>query len=226
MTIKVQDYKLLEDYKKEQQERAEKLMQYQQDAQGARARLHELQTQYEHTFTQSVKDGKDATAELAKIDDDIALQKEVVARRERDLRLAHQAMPDTKITSVDVVEQYKPQFVDKVQAEFVAKVEPKLKMARDLILSAIEDSREYNAAYTGTHEEIRDLVKSNHSSGKTQYYMTQTHPIDEAPIMRARGATGAVRKVLEQVSQFTHGQRPHDYDYVEQAPKTTEKDGI
>ena len=68
MTIKIHDYKLLEDFKKEQRERSEKLMQYQQDAQGAQARLVELKTQYEYTFTQSVKEGKDATAELEKID--------------------------------------------------------------------------------------------------------------------------------------------------------------
>lgn len=225
MTIKVHAYKLLEDYKKEQRERAEKLSQYQKDAEGARARLNELQTQYEYTFTQSVKEGKDATAQLAKIDDDIALQKEVVARRERDLRLAHQAMPNTKIDSVEVVEQYKPQFVGDVQSEFISKVEPKLKLARDLILSAIEDGKEYSSAYGDTHEQVKELVTANHSAGKTRYIMSQVHPIDEAYLMGARGTTSAVYKVLEQVSQFTYGQKPHDYQYVEQAPKTTEKAG-
>lgn len=225
MTIKIHDYKLLEDFKKEQRERSEKLMQYQQDAQGAQARLVELKTQYEYTFTQSVKEGKDATAELEKIDRDIEVQHEVVARRERDLRLAYQAIPETKISSVDVVDQYKPQFGDKIQAEFVAKVEPKLKLARDLILSAIEDGREYSGAYTDTHQEIKELLTANHAAGKTRYIMSQSHPIDEAPLMSSRGATSAVRELLEQVSQFTHGQRPSDYKYIDQAPKTKEKEG-
>ena len=219
----IKDYKMLEDYKKEQAERTKVLAQYQYDFDAARGRLNELQTQYELTFTQSVKEGKDAKSELAKLDDMIALQKEVVARRERDLHLAHRAMPHTKISSVDVVAQYKPQFVDKVQSEFVSKVEPKLTLARDLILSAIEDGKEYSSAYYDTHEQIRELVKSNHSSGKTSYIMSQVHPIDDAYLIGELGTTKAVYKVLEQISQFTYGQRPHDYEYIEQAPKTTEK---
>ena len=89
MTIKEHEFKLLQDYRKEGAERAAKRLQYQTNLESARARLSELQTQYEHTFTESVKHGTNATAQLDKIDGDIALQKEVVARRERDLALAH-----------------------------------------------------------------------------------------------------------------------------------------
>src|SRR5690606_39074894 len=151
MTIKIHAYKLLEDFKVEQRERAEKLTQYQQDAEGARARLNELQTQYEITFTRSVKEGTDVTAELLTIDQDIETQREVVTRRERDLRLANQAMPDTKISAVDVVARYKPDFADGVRSEFEELVNPKLQLARDLILSAIVDGKEYSAAYQPLH---------------------------------------------------------------------------
>lgn len=229
MTIKIQDYKLLEDFKKEQHERATKLEQYSLDAQAARARLTELQTQYEITFTRSVKEGTDASAELLKIDQDIEVQREVVARRERDLRLAHQAMPETKISSVDVVARYKPDFADGVRTEFEELVNPKLQLARDLILSAIVDGKEYSAAYQPIHEEIAEHVKGNHKRGLTPHIMLQNHPTDNARIHNAVGVVSGVRKVLEEVSQFTHGQKPHDYTYIDVAPtvktKTTAKDG-
>ncbi|MEK4081583.1 hypothetical protein [Solibacillus sp. FSL K6-1126] len=229
MTIKIQDYKLLEDFKAEQHERAEKLAQYSIDLQAARARLTELQTQYEVSFTRSVKEGTDISAELAKIDDDIALQKEVVARRERDLRLAQQAMPDTKISPVEVVARYKPDYADGVRKEFEELVNPKLQLARDLILSAIVDGKEYSSAYQPIHQEIAEYVKGNHKQGLTQHIMLQNHPTDNAKIHKAVGVVSGVRKVLEEVSQFTHGQVPYDYKYIDVAPtvktKTTEKVG-
>ncbi|WP_336046769.1 hypothetical protein [Solibacillus ferritrahens] len=229
MTIKVHDYKLLEDFKAEQTERAVKLTQYQQDAEGARARLNELQTQYEITFTRSVKEGTDVTAELLKIDQDIETQREVVARRERDLVLVHQAMRNTKISPVDVVARYKPDFADGIRSEFEELVNPKLQLALDLILSAIADGKEYSAAYQPIHQEIDDHVKGNHKRGLTREIMLQNHPTDNARIHNAVGVTSGVRKLLEEVSQFTFGKTPHSYKYIDVAPtvktKTTEKAG-
>ena len=228
MAINVQEYQLLQEFKKEGVERAAKLGQYQADAESARARLAELQTQYEYTFTESVKSGTNATAQLAKIDDDIALQKEVVTRRERDLTLAHRSMPDTNISSVEVVQKYKSEFADGVQAEFEEKVNPKLQLAHNLILSCIDDQREYREAYKDIYREITDLVSANHRAGKTRYIMSQIHPTDHANIFHKNGAISGVRHVLEQVSQYTHGNTPNDYKYIDVAPKTvktTEKAG-
>ena len=227
MAIKVQEYQLLQDFRKEGAARAERLSQYQKDAASAHARLQELQTQYEHTFTESVKQGTDATAQLDKISDDIALQKELITRRERDLKLVHQAMPETIISSVEVVEKYKPEYADGVRVEFEDKVNPKLQLARDLILSCIDDHKEYSSAYNDIYREITDLVTANHQAGKTRYIMSQIHPTDSARVFGATGTISGVRKMLEQVSQYTFGQTPNDYKYIDVAPttNTTEKAG-
>ncbi|UED78278.1 hypothetical protein FH508_0012450 [Lysinibacillus sp. CD3-6] len=225
MAIKVQEYLLLQEFKREGAERAAKLLQFQKDAESARSRLRELQTQYEQTFTESVKHGTDATAQLVKIDDDIALQKEVVTRRERDLTLAHQAMPETIISSVEVIEKYKPEYADGVRAELEDKVNPKLQLARDLILSCIDDHKEYSSAYNDIYREITDLVTANHQAGKTRYIMTQIHPTDSAQVFGATGTISGVRKLLEQVSQYTFGNKPRDYKYIDVVPTTTEKVG-
>lgn len=221
MTIKTHEFKLLQDYKEEGAERAAKHLRYQTDLKNARARLSELQTQYEHTFTESVKHDTDATEQLAKIDDDIALQKEVVARRERDARLAHAAMPEGKISSVDVVDEYQNVFVPQVRAEYEPIVHAKLKMARDLLISCIIDHRDGEDAYGYLREEMVEISKANRYEGKTSGIMSIAHPTGTANVMWSQGAINGVREVYNQVSRFTHGNEPNDFEYIAEVPTKT-----
>ncbi|MDM5233505.1 hypothetical protein [Lysinibacillus pakistanensis] len=221
MTIKTHEFKLLQDYREEGAVRAEKHQQYQTDLANARARLSELQTQYEVTFTESVKQGTDATEQLTKIDDDIALQKEVVIRRERDARLAHAAMPEGKISSVDVVNEYVDVFVPKVRAEYEPIVDAKLKMARDLLISCIIDHRDGEDAYGYLREEIAEITRANRSQGKTSESPTIAHPTSTAKVMGRQGAIGGVREVINQISLFTNGHKPNDFEYIAEVPKKT-----
>lgn len=221
MTIKEHEFKLLQDYKEEGAERAAKHQQYQTDLESARARLRELQTQYEYTFTESIKHGTDATAQLAKIDDDIALQKEVITRRERDARLAHAAMPEGKISSVDVVNEYQNVFVPKVRSEYEPIVDAKLKMARDLLISCIIDHREGEDAYGYLREEMVEISRANRSQGKTSEVTAIEHPTGTAKVMRSQGAINGVREVYNQVSLFTHGHELNDFNYIAEIPTKT-----
>ncbi|MGA3675799.1 hypothetical protein [Lysinibacillus agricola] len=221
MTIKTHEFKLLQDYKEEGAERVAKRSQYQAELESARARLSELQTQYEYTFTESIKHGTDATAQLAKIDDDIVLQKDVVARRERDARLAHAAMSEGKISSVDVVNEYVDVFVPKVRAEYEPIVDAKLKMARDLLISCIIDHREGEGAYGYLREEIAEISRANRSQGKTREILLVNHPTGTAKVMRSQGAVSGVREVISQVSRFTHGHKPNDFEYIAEVPTKT-----
>ncbi|PJO43816.1 hypothetical protein [Lysinibacillus xylanilyticus] len=221
MTIKAHEFKFLQDYKEEGAERAAKHQQYQTDLESARARLRELQTQYEYTFTESIKHGTDATAQLAKIDDDIALQKEVITRRERDARLAHAAMPEGTISSVDVVKEYVDVFVPKVRAEYEPIVDAKLKMARDLLLSCILDHREGEDSYGYLREEMVEISKANRYQGKTSEIMAIEHPTRSAKVMRSQGAINGVREVFNQVSLFTNGHELNDFEYIAEIPTKT-----
>lgn len=221
MTFKVHEFQLLQDYREEGAEKAAKLSQYQADLTSACARLSELQAQYERMFTESIKHGTEATAQLDKIDRDIALQKEVVARRERDLSLAHAAMPEGTISSVDVVNEYKNVFVPHVRAEYEPIVQAKLKMARDLLLSCIIDHREGEDAYGHLREEIAEISRANRSQGKTDFIETIDHPTGTAKVMRRQGAVQGVREVMSQVSLFTHGHKPNDFEYIAEVPTKT-----
>ncbi|MCY9548326.1 hypothetical protein [Lysinibacillus xylanilyticus] len=221
MTIKTHEFKLLQDYREEGAERAAKHSQYQADLESARARLSELQTQYEFTFTESVKHGTDEIEQLAKIDDNIALQKEVVVRRERDARLAHAAMPEGTISSVDVVDEYRNVFVPQIRAEYEPIVHAKLKMARDLLISCIIDHREGEGAYGYLREEMVEISKANRYQGKTSVIMAIEHPTSVAKVMRSQGAINGVREVIDQVSLFTNGHKPSDFEYIAEAPTKT-----
>lgn len=55
--------------------------------------------------------------------------------------------------------------------------------------------------------------------------MTQIHPTDSAQVFGATGTISGVRKLLEQVSQYTFGNKPRDYKYIDVVPTTTEKVG-
>ena len=180
-----------------------------------------MQTQYEVTFTESVKQGTDATAQLTKIDDAIALQKEVVTRRERDARLAHAAMPEGTIASVDVVNEYQNVFVPQVRAEYEPIVHAKLKMARDLLISCIIDHRNGEDAYGYLREEMVDISMANRSQGKTNEIMSITHPTGTANVMWSQGAVSGVREVINQVSRFTHGYEPNGFEYIAEVPTKT-----
>lgn len=226
MTIKYHNFDFLDEFKKQGQDRAAKVEDYQKVLDEAKSRLTELTTMYELTFTQAIQKGKDATTKLQQIDDDIALQKEVVARRERDLQLAIAAAPTGEISSVDVERKYSLEFAPKVAAEFTDVVNPKLKLARDLLLSCIDDHREGQDNYDWLREEMNEMSRTNRYTGKTREIYAIMHPTTDTRCMgRPGGAMNGVREVLDQVAKYTHGIKPHDYKYVEQAPKLTEKDG-
>lgn len=226
MTIKNHDFTLLDEFKQQERNRALKVFEYQTSLDEAKARLAELGTQYEHTFTQAVAAGEDKTEELQKIDDNIALQKEVVARRERDYRLAVAAIPQGKLTTVDVVEKYTKEFVPMVSGEFDSVVNPKLRLARDLLISVIDDAREGDDLYNALHEELVEMSIKNRHTGKTSEITSLGHPTRSTKCLgRIGGAMNGVREVLDQVSKYTHGIKPYDYKYIEQAPKTNEKVG-
>lgn len=227
MAINVQNYKVLEDFKKGQAERSSKLLSYQEEVSKLRSRLFELQTQYELTFTKSVKTGKDATADLDKIDNEIKVTKEQLERKELDFTLFNRALEEAVITTVDVVAKYQSEFANVVQREFENKVNPKLQLARDLILSALDDRKEYMEAYDDTHEEVKEIMFSNRSSGKTDYITLLSHPVEYAKVFNRNGAISGVRELLDQVSKYTFGTIPSDYKYIEAAPtvKTNEKVG-
>lgn len=226
MAIKAHEFKLLQEYRNDGIERAAKLEQYQKDVECARARLSELQTQYEHVFTQSVAEGADVTVQLAKIDEDITLQKEVVARRERDFMLTRKVRDQPKITSVDVVDEFVNAFVPSVRAEYEPIVHTKLKMARDLLISCIIDHRQGEDTYRMLREEIAEMARTNRHTGKSAQLISPDHPTGTANVMESQGAIRGVRKVMEQVVLFTNGRKPTDFEYIAEVPKTnTKKDG-
>ncbi|WP_312507171.1 hypothetical protein [Lysinibacillus sp.] len=222
----IKTYELYEQFKKQGEERAEKLHQFQKAASEAKARLRELETQYDQTFMGAVSKGTDATAELDEIMRDIDLQKEVVARREREERLAREAMPAGEITSVDVVDRYVNEYVPQVREQFLPSIEHRLKIGRDLIISALCDGRDLQQDYNGISDIMKEMNLANHKAGKLETLGFAPHPIREATILGEHGITAAVSQALRDIAGVTHGMYPHNYDYLVEVPaKETKKKG-
>lgn len=222
--MKTFNYDLLDEYKKQNTERAHKLSFYQEAVTEAKSRLAELQTQYEYTFTQAVAKGEDKTAELAQIDDDIALQKEVVARRERDYNIASQALPVGEITSVDVVTKYRTEFIPKVQAEYKPIVQAKLDLARDLLKSALIDHHTMSNEYSELETELKEMSKANHSTGKTRYWEGTGHPTKNVDFYGRQGVPAAISELFQELVRYSlrASSVVQDVDadfYIDAAPK-------
>lgn len=220
------NYELYEQFKKQNEERAKRIHQYQKSAVEARSRLHELEAQYDHTFMQAVAKGEDAAVELDKITQDIELQKEVVARREREERLAQKAMPEGEITSVDVVNRYVDEYVPQVREQHLPSIESRLKIGRDLIISALCDGRDLQKEYDGISETMKELNLTNHKAGMLDDLGFAPHPIREAKILGEHGITAAVSQALRDIAGVSHGRYPHNYDYLAEVPaKDAKKKG-
>lgn len=217
-------FKIYEDYLKQHAARSEKLGAYQEAVETARHEAVKAKQQYEYFFTESIKSGKDDPARIAELDEKVDATQKALAKAERDHNLAHASLPDVEISSVDVAREFRDVYVPAVRQEIVPGIEAKLKLARDLILSAIEDGRAADIEYREITDAIKEVAKSNHQQGKTQYHEMVGHPTSEARVFGVQGGvTSAARKVLEDVSKFTFGSVPPDYEYVAKAPATTTK---
>lgn len=228
MTIKKHEFTKLTEYHEKHTQRAERLEQYQTAVTEAKANLNELQTQYEYTFTQAVQKGVDATADLQKIDEAISVQSEVILRRERDFSLAIQAIQGVELTMtpVEVVEEFCNEFKPMVEAEFTDITKPKLKLARDLIISAMIDHRDAKGHYDDIRIEIAELSRNNNWNGLTDGASVVPHPTDNAPLINRRlGVIKSVRSIIDDVYKQIEGMAILDFEYIDVAPKTKGKVG-
>lgn len=227
MTKEILNFDFLDEYKSQETVQAEARLEYQKATQAARAKVNELNAQYEEVFTSSLKGGKDATAELEAIQAQIDGAKVKVEMAERDERLARKAMQSGSITSVDVVAKYYKEYVPTVRAQHIPSLEDRVKIGRDLIISALEDGMTLQKEYDSDHDEIKDMMRANHSSGKANMLGMVQHPIRSARILKATGITSAVKLALSEIAKTTYGNFPYDYEYIAEAPqveKTTKKE--
>lgn len=219
-------FELYEQYQKQHAERSEKLGKYQSAIAIAKKELTTLQQQYEYFFTEAIKSGKDDSDKLAKLDDQIAQTQVKLEKVSRDNELASAALPDVEISSVDVVQQFINVYAPSVREANIPNIEARLKLARDLIISVIQDGRNIDDEYRDITDKVKEVSKENHSCGKTSDHKHVGHPTAETRVLGEIGGTiSGVRKVLSDVSRFTHGVTPHDFEYVEKAPEITKTKG-
>ncbi len=224
------NFELLDQFKEEHRERSTKLSEYHKTWDDAKSRLRELDKQYEHTFTESVGKGEDKTDELAKIDDEITLQKEIIARRERDYKLAAQALPAAEISPVQVVNAYRSEFCPIVQSEYVPTVQAKLDLARDLLKSALIDHHRIADRYDGLYEEMKEMSRVNKTVGRTRYIEGVIHPTKYFNFYGGQGVPAGISRLFEELRDYSGktSQIKQDIDadfYIPVAPKTTKKVG-
>lgn len=218
-------FETLEQYKQDHQQRADKLSEYQQAVTNAKARLSELQTKYEKTFTDAAKEGREVTKELDEIHSEIVKVNELVERATRDYKLAGAAIEYSKIDTVALVEEFNKEFTPKVNKEIQDTIEPKLLLARDLIFSAIKDYKAHEDIYEDTRKEVKRISDLNKETGKTKHFMGVASPGKSINILGKTGARDAVRHLLHDIQSYFNGYSVDEFEYIEKAPKISSKRG-
>lgn len=216
-------FETLEQYKKDHQQRADKLAEYRKAKIEAQAKVTELQAKYEKTFTDAAKEGREVVKELDEIHSEMVKASQMVERATKDYELAGAAIEHSKIDTVALVEEFNKEFTPKVNKEIQDIIEPKLLLARDLIFSAIADYKAHEELYEDTRKEVRQISDLNKETGKTKHFMGVASPGKSINILGKTGARDAVKQLLHDIQSYFNGYGVDEFDYIEKAPKITSK---
>lgn len=217
MTIKKLQFKPLEQYQKQNKEYSIKVAEQQAKLDEAKDAYQKATQAYEKAFTESIRTGKDATTELAKLDTEADDAKAAYEKAARDTSLALSAISKPDFDTVALVEQFRTGFTPQVKASVIPDVEERLKTARDMLISAMQDMRQADEDYQEVTEEVAKISRGNKERGLTRDYLYVSHPTTDATLLNQRGITNAVQKVFEDYNAALRGSLPYDFKYIKSA---------
>ncbi|WP_342540979.1 hypothetical protein MHI39_07290 [Heyndrickxia sp. FSL K6-6286] len=170
------EFELYEQYRKEQQTIKESHRQFMVREQEALEKYTELKHKYQRTLEESVKDGKDLTADLDKLDEEIQEAKKLYERRKQE-RLASNTINKGATKRVDILKAFRGEYTQKVQNEVLPSIYDRVNYARDLILSALLDLYNARDEYDGITAEIKEISLAAKESGETPHHLYISNPV-------------------------------------------------
>lgn len=217
LTKQTFEFKALNDYREKGIARAEKLAESQVKVEQANAEVARLTAEYEQLFVEGVKTGVDKTAELDNLEDDLEKARRYADRVARERNVAHQVLPQVDVDTVALVEQFRTEFTPQVKASVIPDVEERLKTARDMLISAMQDMQQADVDYQEVTEEVSKISRDNKERGLTRDHIYVSHPTKDATLLNQRGITNAVQKVFEDYNAALRGSLPYDFKYIKSA---------
>ncbi|WP_146553531.1 hypothetical protein [Rummeliibacillus sp. SL167] len=191
MTIKKLQFKPLEQYQKQNEEYSIKVDEQQAKLDEAKDAYQKATQAYEKAFTESIRTGKDATAELAKLDTEVDEAKAAYEKAARDTSLALSAISKPDFDTVALVDEWNQSFTNEIAEQQVKPIEERLELARDLIYSALLDYREVKSLYNSEIEELEGISRQNKLLGKTSSLYMIHNPISKFKVYGKPGVNTA-----------------------------------
>lgn len=179
MTIKKLQFKPLEQYQKQNEEYSIKVGEQQAKLDEAKDAYQKATQAYEHAFTESIRTGTDATAELAKLDTEADKARATYEKAARDTSLALSAISKPNFDTVALVNDWNQSFTNEIAEQQVKPIAERLELARDLIYSALLDYKELSGLYDEEIEQLKGISDQNKKLGKTGEWYLISNPIDK-----------------------------------------------
>ena len=179
MTIKKLQFKPLEQYQKQNKEYSIKVAEQQAKLDEAKDAYQKATQAYEHAFTESIRTGTDATAELAKLDTAVDEARTIYEKAARDTSLALSAISKPDFDTVALVNDWNQSFTNEIAEQQVKPIAERLELARDLIYSALLDYNELASLYDEEIEQLKGISDQNKKLGKTREWYLISNPIDK-----------------------------------------------
>lgn len=139
---------------------------------------HKLkQAEYDALFKAGVESGKPNAKQLEKLDSEIDALAIKIQKAERDQALFFAAQPDNNGELPAIVEAFRTEYTAKAREE-LRDIERKLQAGVGLILSARQDHQALQVAYRDITNEVADISKGNHTTGRTSAWMSVSNPVE------------------------------------------------
>lgn len=170
------EFELYEQFRKEHETIKQSHEQFRKRELEAFSKYTELKNKYQRTLEESVKDGKDLTADLDKLDEEIQEAEKLYERRKQE-RLVSSSINKGSVKYVDIVKAFNGEYTKKVQEEVLPSIYERVEFARNLILSSLIDLYNAKDEYDDITREIKELAVSAKERGETPYYLSVSNPI-------------------------------------------------
>lgn len=168
-----------------------------------------LRAEYQQKIEESVKTGKDATAELDALDAKIMEAERTLSRRKAEYAAARAAKGGQTTTAIDVINAYRSDYMPQVRQAVMEPFNKRMQKARALMLSAVVDLYQAEDDYSDIYEQVKAVSKAAHDSGETDVYYALSKPVNVSDLQQF------IYKLVEEINTARESkQLPAGVEYV------------
>lgn len=211
--ITIKPFEAYEQYKKANEEVANRRSQVLAKKSALNAELAEKQAEFRAKYTEAFQAGKDADKAVASIEAKILELQLAIEREEEKSVLAMEALSAEVGDPVRIVNEFNTTFQNEINPDLES-ITAKLEKALDLIMTAKRDYDEIKEGYSAISDEMVELSKTNKQLGRTNIISSITRPASRFNFRGLRTMRDSVNYLLEGYNSVG-GTQEKQFNYVE-----------